>query len=94
MIKIHLDNMTVFFEFESSWLGSMMYIGNNKFYLKYKTADGTEDNVIFTAKNYMDAIQGALSFISEPGGRIGRACQMTTEMICQGLALRGNTNMA
>ena len=94
MIKIHLDNMTVFFEFESEWLGSMFYIGNNKFYFKYKAADGTEESVIFPAKDYMSAMQGALSFISERGGRIGRACQMTTEMICQGLALRGNTNMA
>lgn len=45
MIKIHLDNMMVFFEFESEWLGSMFYIGNNKFYFKYKAIDGTEESV-------------------------------------------------
>ena len=94
MIKIHLDNMTVFFEFESSWLGSMMYIGNNKFYFKYKATDGTEESVIFQAKDYLEAMRVALSFICARGGRIGRACQMTTEMILQGLALRNNTNMA
>lgn len=94
MIKIHLDNMMVFFEFESEWLGSMFYIGNNKFYFKYKAIDGTEESVIFTAKDYLDAMQTALSYLSVRGGRIGRACQMTTEMICQGLALRDNTNMA
>lgn len=88
MIKIHLDNMTVFFEFESEWLGSMFYIGNNNFYLKYKTADGTEESVIFPAKDYLKAMQLALTFISARGGRIGQACQMT------GWALRDNTNMA
>ena len=94
MIKIHMDNMMVFFEFESEWLGSMFYIGNNKFYFKYKAADGTEKSVIFQAKDYLEAMQRALSFICERGGRIGWACLMTTEMILQGLDLRDNTNMA
>lgn len=94
MIKIHMDNMVVFFEFESEWLGSMLYIGNNKFYFKYKAIDGTEESVIFTAKDYLDAMQTALNYLSVRGGRIGRACQMTTEMILKGLALRDNTNMA
>lgn len=94
MIKIHLDNMIVFFEFESEWLGSMFYIGNTKFYFKYKAIVGTEENAIFTAIDYLDAMQKALNYLSVRGGRIGRACQMTTEMILQGLALRDNTNMA
>ena len=84
MIKIHLDNMMVFFEFESEWLGSMFYIGNNKFYFKYKADEGVEDNCLCEAYNYIDAILICLNIIGERKGRIERACKITAQMITIG----------
>lgn len=88
MIKICFDNTAVFFEFEGVWLGTLLYIGNNKFYLKYKSDDGAEDDFLFTAYNYTVAILHSLEKIALREGRVKRACQMTAQMITRGGELR------
>ena len=84
MIKIYFDNTAVFFEFEGVWLGTLLYIGNNKFYLKYKSDEGVEDNCLCNAYNYIDAILLCLDIISKREGRIERACKMTAQMLTRG----------
>ena len=84
MIKIYFDNTAVFFEFEGAWLGTLLYIGNNKFYFKFKSDEGVEDNCLFTSYNYIDAILYCLVVISRREGRIKRACEITTQMITHG----------
>ena len=88
MIKIYFDNAAVFFEFEGAWLGTLLYIGNNKFYLKYKTGERVEDTRLFTTYNYIVAIIHSLEKISLRDERIKKACQMTAQMITRGGELR------
>ena len=88
MIKICFDNTSVFFEFEGAWLGTLLYIGNNKFYLKFKTSEGTEDTWLFTTYNYIVAILHSLEKIALRDERVKRACQMTAQMITRGGELR------
>lgn len=90
MIKIYFDNAAVFFEFEGAWLGTLLYIGNNKFYLKYKADERTEDTLLFTAYNYIVAILHSLEKIALRDERVKRACQMTAQMITRGGELRSN----
>lgn len=89
MIKIYFDSMAVFFEFESVWLGTLLYIGNNKFYFKYKSDEGVEDICICMAYNYIDAILQCLNIIGAREGRIERACKMTAQMLTRGGEVNG-----
>lgn len=84
MIKIYFDNTAVFFEFEGAWLGTLLYIGNNKFYLKYKADEKGEIAGLFTTYNYINAILHSLEIIGLRGDRIRNACQMTAQMITLG----------
>ena len=84
MIKIYFDNAAVFFEFEGSWAGTLLYIGNNKFYLKYKANEKGEIAWIFTAYDYINAILRSLEIIGLIGDRVRNACQMTAQMITLG----------
>ena len=84
MIKIYFDNTGVFFEFEGAWLGTLLYIGNNKFYLKAKTNERLEDTMLFQAYNYIDAILRTLDILGQKDDRINRACQMTAQMLTRG----------
>ena len=84
MIKIYFDNAAVFFEFDGNWLGTLLYIGNNKFYLKFKTEEKVESTLLFPAYNYIEAILHTLVIIGQEDDRINRACQMTAQMITRG----------
>ena len=84
MIKIYFDNAAVFFEFKGAWLGTLLYIGNNKFYLKYRAGEKAEDTLLFTAYNYIVAILNSLEEIAIVNERVKRACQMTAQMITRG----------
>lgn len=84
MIKIYFDNATVFFEFEGSWVGTLLYIGNNKFYLKYKSDEKEEIAWLFTTYNYINAILRSLEIIGLRDDRVRKACQMTAQMITLG----------
>ena len=88
MIKIYFDNAAVFFEFEGTWVGTLLYIGNNKFYLKYKADEKAEDTLLFKAYNYIVAILNSLEEIALGEERVKRACQMTAQMITRGGELR------
>ena len=90
MIKIYFDNTSVFFEFEGAWLGTMLYIGNNKFYLKYKSGDGVEDDCLCMAYSYLEAIIHCLDEIGAKDDRIKRACKMTQQMITRGGEINSN----
>ena len=84
MIKIYFDNAAVFFEFEGVWLGTLLYIGNNKFYLKYKADEGAEDNILFVSYNYIDAILYSLIIIGRRNERLKRVCEITAQMLTKG----------
>lgn len=84
MIKICFDSTAVFFEFEGSWLGTLLYIGNNTFYLKYKTDEKGEIDYLFTEYNYINAILRSLEIIGLRGDRVRNACQMMAQMITRG----------
>lgn len=88
MIKICFDSSAVFFEFEGEWTGTLLYIGNNKFYFKFKSSEGMEDACLFTAYNYIVAILHSLEKIALRDERVKRACQMTAQMITRGGELR------
>ena len=84
MIKIYFDNAAVFFEFKGAWLGTLLYVGSNKFYLKYKSGEKEEIAWIFTTYNYINAILRSLEIIGLRDDRVGKACQMTAQMITLG----------
>lgn len=65
-------------------MGTLLYIGNNKFYLKYESDEKEALAWLFTTYNYINAILRSLEIIGLRDDRVRKACQMTAQMITLG----------